>query len=59
MTAAVVVLVVGVIGGLATELVPALEMWTPLILSIAGVLAFMLWLPRDGDATRRAARKAA
>jgi hypothetical protein len=49
MTAAVAVLVVGLAGALVTGFIPSQEMWAPLLVLVAPLLAYMMW-PRDQGA---------
>lgn len=58
MKSVIAVLGVATVGVFATVSDPALEMWAPLILSVAPILAFMLWPVRD-PAVEPALKKAA
>jgi hypothetical protein len=53
MTAAVMVLVAGAAGTAATAFDPKLEMWAPLFVSLAPILAYMLWPVRETTASAR------
>ena len=55
------VVLVGILGFVATLFDPALEMWGPLIVSVVPILVFMMWPVRDDteEALRSAHRKVA
>ena len=55
MTAAVVVLVVGLAGALMAGISPTQEMWAPLLVSITPLVTYMMWPRRDRDVSVPAA----